>query len=52
LGDFYKLGKLTISKEDLLAFQKEMGYKQFDPSEVFTSLYLYYLTEGKVREKS
>ena len=52
LGDFYKLGKLTISKEDLLAFQKEMGYEQFDPSEVFTSLYLYYLTEGKVREKS
>ena len=52
LGNFYKLGKLTISKEDLLAFQKEMGYKQFDPSEVFTSLYLYYLTEGKVREKS
>lgn len=39
LGNFYKLGKLTISKEELLAFQKKWACEQFDPSEVFTFIF-------------
>lgn len=49
LGDYYKLANLTISKEELADFQKEMDYENADLSDVFAELYLYYLTSGKVK---
>ena len=49
LGDYYKLANLTISKEELADFQKEMDYENADLSDVFAALYLYYLTSGKVK---
>jgi len=49
LGNYYKLANLTISKEELAAFQKEMDYEKADLSDVFAALYLYYLTSGKVK---
>ena len=50
LGDYYKLANLTISKEELVVFQKEMDYEGASLSDVFANLYLYYLTEGKVKK--
>ena len=44
-----KLANLTISKEELVVFQKEMDYEGASLSDVFANLYLYYLTEGKVK---
>ena len=44
-----KLANLTISKEELVVFQKEMDYENADLSDVFAALYLYYLTSGKVK---
>ena len=49
LGNYYKLANLTISKEELADFQKEMDYENADLSDVFAELYLYYLTSGKVK---
>lgn len=49
LGNYYKLANLTISKEELADFQKEMDYENVDLSDVFAALYLYYLTSGKVK---
>lgn len=49
LGDYYKLANLTVSKEELADFQKEMDYENADLSDVFAALYLYYLTSGKVK---
>lgn len=49
LGNYYKLANLTISKEELVVFQKEMDYEGASLSDVFANLYLYYLTEGKVK---
>mgnify|MGYP006955204679 CR=1 FL=1 len=45
-----KLANLTISKEELVVFQKEMDYEGASLSDVFANLYLYYLTEGKVKK--
>ena len=49
LGNYYKLANLTISKEELVVFQQEMDYEGASLSDVFANLYLYYLTEGKVK---
>ena len=45
-----KLANLTISKEELVVFQKEMDYEGASLSDVFANLYLYYLTEGKEKK--
>ena len=50
LGDYYKLANLTVSKEDLADFQKQMDFEGASLSDVFANLYLYYLTEGKVKK--
>ena len=47
LGDYYKLANLTVSKEELADFQKQMDFEGASLSDVFANLYLYYLTEGK-----
>ena len=49
LGDYYKLANLTVSKEELADFQKQMDFEGASLSDVFANLYLYYLTEGKVK---
>ena len=50
LGDYYKLANLTVSKEELADFQKQMDFEGASLSDVFANLYLYYLTEGKVKK--
>ena len=49
LGDYYKLANLTVSKEELSDFMKEMDLEGASLSDVFANLYLYYLTSGKVK---
>ena len=49
LGDYYKLANLTVSKEELADFQKQMDFEGASLSDVFANLYLYYLTSGKVK---
>ena len=49
LGDYYKLANLTVSKEELSDFMKEMDLEGVSLSDVFANLYLYYLTSGKVK---
>ena len=49
LGDYYKLANLTVSKEELSDFMKEMDLEGVSLSDVFAHLYLYYLTSGKVK---
>ena len=49
LGDYYKLANLTITKAELSDFIKEMYFEGASLSDVFAKLYLYYLTEGKVK---
>ena len=49
LGDYYKLANLTITKAELADFIKEMDFEGASLSDVFAKLYLYYLTEGKVK---
>ena len=50
LGDYYKLANLTVSKEELADFQKQMDFEGASLSDLFANLYLYYLTEGKVKK--
>ena len=49
LGDYYKLANLTVSKEELSDFMKEMDLEGASLSDIFANLYLYYLTSGKVK---